>query len=60
MKPVYPHILRLSDAIEQLRRTGNPKACKSNWGIKSPLMTMRYLATLTAEDALRIQQEVEF
>jgi hypothetical protein len=26
----------------------------------SPAMTLRYLSTLTQEDALRVQQEVEF
>ena len=60
MKPVYPHLLRHSDAIERLRQTGNPKALQIHLGHESPLMTMRYLFTLTAEDALRIQQEVEF
>jgi integrase/recombinase XerD len=59
-KPVYPHLLRHSDAIERLRQTGNPKALQIHLGHESPLMTMRYLSTLTAEDALRIQQEVEF
>jgi integrase/recombinase XerD len=59
-KPVYPHLLRHSDAIERLRQTGNPKALQIHLGHESPLMTMRYLSTLTAEDALRIQQEVDF
>jgi integrase/recombinase XerD len=59
-KRVYPHLLRHSDAIERLRQTGNPKALQIHLGHASPFMTMRYLSTLTAEDALRIQQEVEF
>ena len=59
-KNVYPHLLRHSDAIERLRQTGNPKALQIHLGHASPMMTMRYLSTLTAEDALRIQQEVEF
>jgi len=59
-KKVYPHLLRHSDAIERLRQTGNPKALQIHLGHNSPLMIMRYLSTLTAEDALRIQQEVEF
>ncbi len=59
-KKVYPHLLRHSDAIERLRQTGNPKALQLHLGHASPFMTMRYLSTLTAEDALRIQQEVEF
>ncbi len=59
-KNVYPHLLRHSDAIERLRQTGNPKALQIHLGHASPMMTMRYLSTLTAEDALRIQQEVSF
>jgi len=59
-KRVYPYLLRHSDAIERLRQTGNPKALQIHLGHASPMMTMRYLSTLTAEDALRIQQGVEF
>jgi integrase/recombinase XerD len=60
VKRVYPHLLRHSDAIERLRQTGNPKALQIHLGHASPMMTMRYLSTLIAEDALRIQQAVEF
>jgi len=59
-KRVYPHLLRHSDAIERLRQTGNPKALQIHLGHASPFMTMRYLSTLTAEDALTIQQQVKF
>ena len=59
-KKVFPHLFRHSDAVERLRRTGNPKALQIHLGHNSTLMTMRYLSTLTAEDALRIQQEVSF
>lgn len=59
-KRVYPHLLRHSDAIERLKQTGNPKALQIHLGHASPFMTMRYLSTLTAEDALRIQQQVDF
>ena len=59
-KRVYPHLLRHSDSIERLRQTGNPKALQIHLGHASPFMTMRYLSTLTAEDALRIQQQVDF
>jgi integrase/recombinase XerC len=59
-KPVHPHLLRHSDAIERLRQTGNPRALQLHLGHASPLMTMRYLSTLTAEEALRVQQEVKF
>jgi len=59
-KKVFPHLFRHSDAIERLRQTGNPKALQYHLGHSSTMMTMRYLATLTAEDALRIQQSVNF
>ena len=58
--PVYPHLLRHSDAIERLRQTGNPRALQLHLGHASPLMTLRYLSTLTAEEALRINQQVRF
>jgi hypothetical protein len=53
-------LLRHSDAIERPRQTGNPKALQIHLGHAIPFMTTRYLSTLTAEDALRIQQEAEF
>ena len=59
-KRVYPHLLRHSDAIERLRQTGNPKALQIHLGHSSTVMTMRYLSTLTQEDAVRINQEVKF
>jgi integrase/recombinase XerD len=59
-KRVWPHLLRHSDAIERLRQTGNPRALQIHLRHSSVLMTMRYLATLTAEDALRVQQQVRF
>jgi len=59
-KRVFPHLLRHSDAIIRLRKTGNPKALQYHLGHNSPAMTLRYLSTLTQEDALRVQQEVEF
>jgi len=58
-KRVYPHLLRHSDAIERLRRTGNPRALQLHLGHSTLAMTMRYLSTLQAEDALRIQQDAE-
>ncbi|HAY22651.1 MAG TPA: hypothetical protein DCY27_10905 [Desulfobacterales bacterium] len=59
-KRVWPHLLRHSDAIERLRQTGNPKALMLHLGHNSPLMTLRYLSTLTAEEAVRIQLGVVF
>lgn len=59
-KRVFPHLLRHSDAIERLKQTGNPKALQMHLGHSSTLMTMRYLNTLTQEDSIRINQEVQF
>lgn len=73
-KRVFPHLLRHSDAIIRLRKTGNSKALQYHldhkamvWppmakaiGHNTPAMTLRYLFTLTQEDALRVQQGVEF
>jgi len=59
-KRVFPHLLRHSDAIIRLRKTGNPKALQYHLGHNTPAMTLRYLSMLTQEDALRVQQEVEF
>lgn len=59
-KRVYPHLLRHSDAIERLRQTGHPKALQHHLGHSSSVMVMKYLSTLTQEDSLRIQQQVEF
>jgi integrase/recombinase XerD len=59
-KRVFPHLLRHSDAIERLRQTGNPKALQHHLGHSSISMVLRYLSTLTQEDSLRIQQQVEF
>ena len=59
-KRVYPHLFRHSGAIERLRQTMNPRALQLHLGHASPLMTMRYLSTLTAEEALRVQQGVKF
>jgi len=44
----------------RLRQTGNPKALQHHLGHSSTLMTMRYLSTLTVEDAVRIQADVKF
>ncbi len=59
-KRIYPHLLRHSDAIERLRQTGNPKALQYHLGHSSITMVMRYLSTLTQEDALRVEREVRF
>ena len=59
-KKVYPHLLRHTAAVERLKRTGNPKALQYHLGHSSPVMTMRYLNTLQQEEALKIQQDVDF
>jgi len=59
-KKVNCHLFRHSDAIYRLRQTGNPKALQLHLGHSTVAMTMRYLSTLTAEDALKIQQGVNF
>jgi integrase/recombinase XerD len=59
-KRVFPHLLRHSDAIERLRQTGNPKALQHHLGHSSISMVMTYLSTLSQEESLRIQQQVEF
>ena len=55
-KRVYPHLFRHGDAIYRLRATGNPKALQDHLVHASVGMTMRYLATLQAEESLRIQR----
>ncbi|MBA7605558.1 Tyrosine recombinase XerC [subsurface metagenome] len=54
------HILRHSGAIERLKRTGNPKAVQDQLRHKSALMTLRYMKTLSHDESLKIQQEVDF
>ena len=57
-KRVWPHLLRHSYAIEALRQTGNTKALQIHLGHASLPMTMRYLSTLTEEDAVKIMGQV--
>jgi integrase len=54
------HILRHSGAIERLRQTGNPKALQDQLRHKSAQMTLRYLKTVSADESLKIQQQVDF
>lgn len=54
------HVLRHSGLIERLRMTGNPKAVQEQARHSTALMTLRYLKTLSAEEALRIQEGVDF
>jgi integrase len=54
------HVLRHSGAIERLRETGNPRAVQQQLRHASPTMTLRYLKTLSAEESLRVQDQVDF
>ncbi len=58
-KRVFPHLMRHSSAIFRLRQT-DPKSLQIFLGHSSLMMTMRYLSTLSAEDSLRIQNQVDF
>lgn len=59
-KRIHPHLFRHSGSIERLKQTGNPKSLQMFLGHSSPQMTMRYLSTLSAEDSLAIEGQVEF
>ena len=54
------HILRHSGAIERLRRTNNPKAVQDQLRHSTAYMTMRYFKTLSHEESMAIQQEVDY
>ena len=54
------HVLRHSGAIARLARTRNPKALQDHLRHKEARMTLRYLKTLSSQESLRIQQEVDF
>ncbi len=54
------HILRHSGAIERMRLSGNPRSVQDQLGHASPAMTLRYFRTLASEEALRVQEGVDF
>jgi integrase len=54
------HILRHSGAIERMRASGNPRSVQDQLGHASPAMTLRYWRTLSQQEALRIQEAIEF
>ena len=54
------HILRHSGAIERMRVTGNPRSVQDQLGHASAAMTLRYFRTLSQQEALRIQEGVDF
>lgn len=59
-KEVWPHLFRHSGAIERLRQTRNPKSLQIHLGHSSMSMSMRYLTTLSAQDALEIESQVQY
>ena len=54
------HVLRHSGALERLKDTGNPQALQDQLGHATAKMTLRYMKTLTAEESVRINQQVDF
>ena len=54
------HILRHSGAIERMRVSGNPRSVQDQLGHASTAMTLRYFRTLSQQEALRIQEGVDF
>lgn len=59
MKPEHVgwvHVLRHSGAIERLRATRHAPGVQAQLGHKSMLMTLRYMKTLNAEEALEHSQ----
>ncbi len=54
------HVLRHSGAIERLRATGNPRAVQEQLRHTTAQMTLRYLKTLSADEAITIQKGVDF
>ena len=53
------HVLRHSGALERLRLSRNPASIQHFLGHSTPSMTMRYLKTLTVEEALELQESVD-
>ena len=52
------HILRHSGALARLRVSGNPRALQVQLRHRSAAMTLRYLKTLTDEEALKLEEQV--
>lgn len=53
------HILRHTGAIERLRASGSPNGVQAQLGHSSMATTLRYLKTITLEDALAAQADVD-
>lgn len=54
------HILRHSGAIERMRVSGNYRSIQEQLGHATAGMTLRYFKTLSAQEALRIQEGIDF
>ena len=52
--------MRHSGALERLRDTGNLRVLQDQLGHATAKMTLRYMKTLTAEESVRINQQVDF
>ena len=55
----FCHVLRHSGAIARLRATRDPRSVQEQLRHVSPAMTLRYLKTLTREEALEVQSSVD-
>jgi len=55
----YCHVLRHSGAIARLRATRDPRSVQEQLRHVSPAMTLRYLKTLSREEALEVQSSVD-
>ena len=53
------HVLRHSGALSRLRVSGNPRALQVQLRHRSAAMTLRYLKTLTDEEALKLEERVD-
>ena len=53
------HVLRHSGAIVRLQLSGNPRAVQEQLRHKSALMTLRYLKTISHDEAMATQQKVD-
>ena len=49
-----------AEILERLKDTGNPQALQDQLGHATAKMTLRYMKTLTAEESVRINQQVDF
>jgi len=53
------HILRHSGCLARLAISGNPREIQTQLRHRSPIMTLRYMKTLTVAEALKHQQGID-